>query len=137
MSVANPTMSSSGVTRHCDSGVPGCVFSQATLLVTGGSHTAACALDPASTGRPNATTVSATSRATHRRGRWRPAYRSVSTRAPYHGERRLPEDHEVESQRPVLHIAKVQPDRLVPGEITATADLPQTGEAGLDQQPAA
>src|SRR3954452_3418916 len=47
---------------------------------------------------------------------------------------RLPEDHEVKGQRPVLHVADVDAHRVVPGEIGSPADLPEAGKAGLHEE---
>src|SRR3954451_16375387 len=62
---------------------------------------------------------------------------SVGPGAADDGADGLPKDHEVEGQRPVLDVAHVDAHRVVPGEVGATADLPQAGEPGLDQEPAA
>src|SRR5215472_1262731 len=40
---------------------------------------------------------------------------------------RLPQDEQVERERPVLDVAKVQPDRFLPGQIGPAVDLPQAG----------
>src|SRR5215212_9911859 len=48
----------------------------------------------------------------------------------------LPEDHEVEGQRPVLDVPDVDPHRVVPREVRAATDLPQTDRAGLGQEAA-
>src|SRR5690349_19668451 len=61
--------------------------------------------------------------------------RSVRTRTAQDGPHGLPEDHQVEGEGPVLDVADVDAYRLVPGEVGASADLPQAGDAGLDQQP--
>src|SRR3712207_4917238 len=65
------------------------------------------------------------------------AVASVRSGTAEDGPHGLPEDHEVEGQRPVLHVARVGPHGVVPREVRAPADLPQTGDARLDQQPAA
>ena len=44
----------------------------------------------------------------------------------------LPQDLHVHPDRPVVDVAQVQVDRLVPVEVRATADLPQAGEAGIE-----
>ena len=48
----------------------------------------------------------------------------------------LPEDGEVGGERPVLDVVEVEPDAVLPGQVGASADLPQSGHARLDQQPA-
>src|ERR1700709_41123 len=45
-------------------------------------------------------------------------------------------DDEVHDEGPVLDVIEVEPHRLFPGKVGSSADLPQAGEAGLDQQPA-
>src|SRR5947208_3024355 len=60
--------------------------------------------------------------------------RSVRPGAAQHRAGGLPENHEVERERPVLDVADVDAHRVVPGEIRAAADLPQAGETGLDQE---
>ena len=40
--------------------------------------------------------------------------RSVGSRAAEHGAARLPQDHQVHRDRPVVDVAQVEPDRLVP-----------------------
>src|SRR3954451_6356818 len=47
----------------------------------------------------------------------------------------LPDDHGVERERPLLDVAQVETDRLLPVQVRAAADLPQTGEARLHEQP--
>src|ERR1043165_3420454 len=54
---------------------------------------------------------------------------SVGPLSGYHSPHRLPQNHRVEGQRPVLHVPQVQPDRLLPRQIAATADRPQPGHA--------
>src|SRR3954453_3244329 len=54
---------------------------------------------------------------------------SVRPRAAGDSSQGLPEDHEVEGQRPVLHVAYVDAYGVVPGEIGAAADLPEPREA--------
>src|SRR5262252_3616149 len=51
----------------------------------------------------------------------------VGARAVEHCRPGLPEDLQVEGQRPVFDVTHVKPDRLVPGQVRAPADLPQTG----------
>src|SRR5215831_10597279 len=64
-------------------------------------------------------------------------YRSlIGARALEHCRPGLPEDLQVEGQRPVLHVTQVKPDRLVPGKIRPSADLPQPGDPRLDDEPA-
>ena len=46
------------------------------------------------------------------------------------------QDEEVEPQRPVVDVPQVEADRLRPAEVRATRDLPQAGDAGLDDEPA-
>src|SRR3954447_24659299 len=48
----------------------------------------------------------------------------------------LPEDHQVEGERPVLDVADVDAHRVVPGEVRAAADLPEPGETRLDEEAA-
>src|SRR2546430_167398 len=48
----------------------------------------------------------------------------------------LPENLQVEGEGPVFHITQVQPDGLVPGQVRPAVDLPETGDARLDRQPA-
>src|SRR3954454_21428679 len=59
---------------------------------------------------------------------------SVGPRAPQDCSESLPKDHEVERQRPVLDVAKVDPHRVVPGQVGATAHLPQASETRLHQE---
>ena len=47
------------------------------------------------------------------------------------------QDHQVQRERPVLHVAQVQPDRLLPRQVGPAGHLPQPGHAGLDREPAA
>src|SRR5687768_12225622 len=61
--------------------------------------------------------------------------RSVRPGPAQNGADGLPEDHEVERQRPVLDISDVDPHRVVPREVRPTADLPEPGEAGLHEEP--
>src|SRR3712207_7089779 len=49
---------------------------------------------------------------------------------------RLPQDHEIHRDRPVVDVAQVEPHGLVPAEVGPAADLPQAGEPGLDVQAA-
>ena len=49
----------------------------------------------------------------------------------------LPQDEHVEGEGPVLDVAEVEPDGVVPLEVRAAADLPETGEPGGHQRPAA
>src|SRR5690606_2815212 len=46
------------------------------------------------------------------------------------------QDDEVERERPVLHVAKVQTNRLIPREVRASADLPEAGHTRLDGETA-
>jgi len=46
------------------------------------------------------------------------------------------EDLQVKHQRPVVDVPEVQSQRLVPGQVTAPADLPEAGEPGLHPQAA-
>src|SRR5665213_2889780 len=55
--------------------------------------------------------------------------RSVGTAASQHSADRLPQDHDVECGGPVLHVVQVEPHRLLPRQIRATAHLPQPGHA--------
>src|SRR3954447_15009929 len=48
----------------------------------------------------------------------------------------LPENHQVEGERPVLDVADVDAHRVVPGEVRATADLPEPGKTRLDEEAA-
>src|SRR6266487_1043554 len=48
----------------------------------------------------------------------------------------LPENLQIEGERPVLDVAQIEPDRLLPGQIRPAADLPQAGQARLDREPA-
>src|SRR6201999_1262762 len=52
------------------------------------------------------------------------------------GEEGAPQDDEVHREGPVLDVAQVEPDRLVPVEVGTAADLPEAGEPGLDHEPA-
>src|SRR3954451_11266854 len=61
---------------------------------------------------------------------------ALSTGPLQHRPDGLPEDHEVERQRPVLDVADVDPHRVVPREVGPAADLPEPGEARLDQEAA-
>src|SRR3954470_308810 len=45
-------------------------------------------------------------------------------------------DREVVAQPPVVGVVQVEDQRLLPGEVGTTTDLPQTGDARLDDQPA-
>src|SRR5688500_14783807 len=78
-------------------------------------------------------TVKATSRPGWITGTLR---RSVRPGAAHDGPDRLPEDHEVEGQRPVLDVADVDAHGIVPGEVRPAAHLPEAGEPRLDQEPA-
>src|SRR3954454_9503458 len=60
--------------------------------------------------------------------------RSVRTRAAHDGAHGLPEDHQVERERPDLDVADVDAHRLVPREVAAAADLPEAADAALAQQ---
>src|SRR5882724_2258588 len=116
------------------------VFSHSTLFTTGAVHGAACAAGATTTRPPTAAAdavARVSRRAKNRRDIGSLLGTSVRAGAPDDGEGRLPEDHQVKGEGPVLHVTQVQPDRLVPGEIAATADLPQPRYARLDQQTAA
>src|SRR4051812_16730814 len=62
--------------------------------------------------------------------------RAVRTRTAQDGPHGLPEDHQVEGERPVLDVADVDAHRLVPRQVRAAADLPEAGDARLHEQPA-
>src|SRR3954453_2949013 len=59
---------------------------------------------------------------------------SVSAAAIQAREYRFPDDQRIERERPLLDVAQIETNRLLPIEIGATADLPQTGQARLHQQ---
>src|SRR5450631_508869 len=59
---------------------------------------------------------------------------SVRTATSQHGAGGLPQDHEVNSRRPVLHVVEVEAHGLFPRQIRATADLPKTGHARPHEQ---
>src|SRR5450755_3770181 len=65
-----------------------------------------------------------------------PATGSVRAGSVQYGRACLPQNLQVEDKRPVLHIAQIEPDRLLPGQVGAAVDLPQPGDARLDYQPA-
>src|SRR4051812_26303521 len=52
------------------------------------------------------------------------------------GVRRPGQDRQVETERPVLDVVEVESDAVLPGQVAAAADLPQAGDAGLDEQAA-
>src|SRR5688500_8273659 len=52
---------------------------------------------------------------------------SVGPLTGHDGTYRLPQDRRVEGERPVLDVAQVQPDRFLPRQVAASADLPQPG----------
>src|SRR3954447_6314343 len=49
---------------------------------------------------------------------------------------RLEHDVQIEQQRPVLYVVEVKPQRLLPSQRAASADLPQTGQPGFHQEAA-
>src|SRR5450755_398100 len=49
---------------------------------------------------------------------------------------RLPENLQVHGERPVLHVAQVEPFCFFPRQVRPAADLPQAGHAGLNHEPA-
>ena len=53
----------------------------------------------------------------------------MSSAAGQHRRRSLPQDLEVERQRPVLDVTQVESDRVVLLEIRSTTDLPESGQA--------
>ena len=57
--------------------------------------------------------------------------------APDDSGARLPEDLEIEGERPVLHVAKVEPHGILSAQVGSSVDLPESCQAGLDDQPAA
>src|SRR3712207_1647163 len=61
---------------------------------------------------------------------------SVRPRTAQDSASGAPEDHQVQGEGPVLHVAHVQLHGLVPAQVRATADLPQAGDPGLDEEPA-
>ena len=61
---------------------------------------------------------------------------SVRSGSPDDHCERLPENLQVERERPVLHVPEVQAHGLVPGQVGAAAHLPQAGEARLDHEAA-
>src|SRR3954447_18303925 len=65
-----------------------------------------------------------------------PAAVSVRPARRQDGEDRLPEDLQVERERPVLDVVEVEPDAVLPGQVGPAADLPQPRDARLHQQPA-
>src|ERR1700760_3046421 len=85
---------------------------------------------------PTAGSARPPSRSGTRPGSAAPAEPSVGARALEHGGGGLPQDLQVERVRPVLHVADVEPDGLVVGQVGTAADLPQAGGAGLDLVPA-
>jgi hypothetical protein len=54
---------------------------------------------------------------------------------PFNRPDGFPQDQRVESEVPVLDVTEVQPDRLLPTEVSAPADLPEPGQARPYQQP--
>src|SRR5690606_4377335 len=62
------------------------------------------------------------------------AERSVGAGSSENRSHGLPQDHEIERQRPVLHVADVDADGVLPGEVRTPADLPQTAESRLDEE---
>src|SRR3954468_16448353 len=69
----------------------------------------------------------------------RPIFRSkklVGAAAAEDGAGGLEEDLGVEGESPVLDVAQVEADGLLPGQVAAAGDLPEAGHAGLDQQAA-
>ncbi len=59
----------------------------------------------------------------------RPVVGSVGAARAQHRARRTGQDREVLEHRPVVDVVQVQPDGLLPGQVRATGDLPQTGDA--------
>ncbi len=55
--------------------------------------------------------------------------------ALHHREHGLPDDQSVERERPLLDVAQVETDRLIPVQVGAAVDLPEAGQAGLHEQP--
>src|SRR3954447_20269145 len=66
----------------------------------------------------------------------RPARGLVGALRLRDGVRRPGQDRQVETERPVLDVVEVEADAVLPGQVAAAADLPQAGDAGLDEQPA-
>ena len=61
---------------------------------------------------------------------------SVGPLAPDDRQGRAPQDLEVLDEVPVLDVVEVEAHGVVPRQVAATADLPQAGHPGLDQQAA-
>src|SRR5580700_3870089 len=65
------------------------------------------------------------------------SYGSVGPLTVGHGGAGLPENLQVERERPVLHVPQVEPDRVLVAQVRPAVDLPESGHPGLDIQPAA
>src|SRR3954447_10862644 len=63
------------------------------------------------------------------------AFFSVRPARRQHGKDRLPEDLQVEGERPVLDVVEVESDAVLPRQVGPAADLPEARDPWLDQQP--
>src|ERR1035438_10801440 len=61
---------------------------------------------------------------------------SVGPAALDHSGAGLPQDLEVQSERPVLHVPQVEPDGVLPAQVGSPVDLPEPGQPGRHDQPA-
>src|SRR5574340_971671 len=61
---------------------------------------------------------------------------SVRPMTPQHRPRRLPDDQYIPHHRPVLHVRKIQPHSLIPGQVRSPAHLPQSLHSWFHQQSA-
>src|SRR4029450_10611333 len=71
------------------------------------------------------------------RGAWSRASRgspSVGAGAVRDGADGADEELQVKRQRPVVDVAQVEPQRVLPREVAPPADLPKTGESGAEAQ---
>ena len=55
----------------------------------------------------------------------------MSSTTGEHGEEGLPQDQQIERERPVLHVSQIKAQGVLTAEIRAAADLPQAGQAGV------
>src|SRR6476620_4831249 len=59
---------------------------------------------------------------------------SVGAAVVQNREYGLPDDQSVERERPLLDVAQIETNRLLPVQVRAAADLPQSGDARLHEQ---
>src|SRR5450756_3037041 len=121
---------------HTDGSVPALLFSQTIGLLPGphGSLTAAAAVDtPAATAVGTIAAAEPRTNASAQRPARDPTM-SVRSSSGQDGTRRLPQDHQVHRDRPVVHVSQIEAHGLVPVEVGSSADLPQAGQSRLDVQ---